>query len=114
MMQAWKYSLPAFLVPFFFSATLVGSNLLIVGANWGGFTEATVTAILALMFLSLGITGFFRSTLHWIERAILIVIACVMVLDPIDLSPMGLLPVTIALIVIARNYFVNRPKPTTV
>lgn len=114
MMQAWKYSLPAFLVPFFFSATLVGSNLLIVGANWGGFTEATVTAILALMFLSLGITGFFRSTLHWIERAILIVIACVMVLDPIDLSPMGLLPLTIALIVVARNYLVNRPKPTTV
>jgi TRAP transporter 4TM/12TM fusion protein len=114
MMQAWKYSLPAFLVPFFFSATLVGSNLLIVGASWGGFTEATVTAILALMFLSIGIVGFFRGAMHWIERAILIVIACMMVLDPIDLSPMGLLPVTIALIVVARNYFVNRPKPTTV
>ena len=114
MMQAWKYSLPAFLVPFFFSATLVGSNLLIIGANWGGFTEATLTAILALMFLSLGIVGFFRGAMHWIERAILIVIACMMVLDPIDLSPMGLLPVTIALIVVARNYFVNRPKPTTV
>ncbi len=114
MMHAWKYSLPAFLVPFFFSATLVGSNLLIVGANWGGFTEATLTAVLALMFLSIGITGFFRGMLNWIERAILIVIACMMVLDPIDLSPMGLLPVTIALLVVARNYFVNRPRSVTV
>jgi TRAP transporter 4TM/12TM fusion protein len=112
MMQAWKYSLPAFLVPFFFAATQVGANLLIVGANWGGFIEATVTATLALFFLALGIIGFFRSALNWIERAILIVIACVMVLDPIDLSPMGLLPVAIALVVVVRNYLANRPKPT--
>ena len=33
MMQAWKYSLPAFLVPFMFAASAVGANLLIVGAN---------------------------------------------------------------------------------
>ncbi len=112
MMQAWKYSLPAFLVPFFFAATTVGANLLIVGANWGGFIEATVTATLALFFLALGIIGFFRGALNWIERAILIVIACLMVLDPIDLSLMGLLPVAIALVVVARNYFVNRPLST--
>ncbi|MCI0475861.1 MAG: TRAP transporter large permease subunit, partial [Anaerolineales bacterium] len=114
MMQAWKYSLPAFLVPFFFAATQVGANLLIVGASWGGFIEATVTATLALFFLALGIIGFFRSALNWIERAILIVIACVMVLDPIDLSLMGLLPVTIALIVVVRNYLANRPIAKTV
>jgi TRAP transporter 4TM/12TM fusion protein len=112
MMQAWKYSLPAFLVPFFFAATKVGANLLIVGANWGGFIEATVTATLALFLLSLGIIGFFRGTMNWIERAILIVIACMMVLDPIDLSIEGLLPVVVALAVVARNFFVNRPTST--
>jgi TRAP-type uncharacterized transport system fused permease subunit len=114
MMQAWKYSLPAFLVPFFFSATLVGANLLIVGATWGGFIEATLTAVLALLFLSIGIIGFFRGGMHRIERAILIVIACVMVLDPIDLSPLGLLPVAIALLVVARNHLANRPITKTV
>lgn len=112
MMQAWKYSLPAFLVPFFFSATLVGANLLIVGANWGGFIEATVTATLALFLLAIGIIGFFRGALNWVERAILIAIACALVVDPIDLSLMGLLPAALALLVIARNYFVNRqPAP---
>ncbi|MEW5720884.1 MAG: TRAP transporter large permease subunit, partial [Chloroflexota bacterium] len=114
MMQAWKYSLPAFLVPFFFAATKVGANLLIVGANWGGFIEATVTATLALFFLALGIIGYFRGALNRIERAILIVIACVMVLDPIDLSVLGLLPVAIALVIATRNYFVKRPTAQTV
>lgn len=113
MMQAWKYSLPAFLVPFFFSATRVGANLLIVNANWGGFIEATITATLALFFLALGIVGFFRGAMHWLERAILIVVACVMVLDPIDLSIAGLVPVTIALSVIVRNFLAHQPNLRT-
>jgi TRAP transporter 4TM/12TM fusion protein len=108
MMHAWKYSLPAFLVPFFFSATKVGSNLLIIGANPVGFIEATLTAVFALMFLSIGIIGFFRGEMPWLVRAILIVIACVMVLDPIDLTVQGLLPVMIALILIGHNYFTHR------
>lgn len=110
MMQAWKYSLPAFLVPFFFSATLTGSNLLIVNATWNGFIEATLTAVLALLFLSIGIIGFFRDEMPWIERAILIALACWMVVDPIDLSAQGLLPVLVALAIVGHNYFVYRRK----
>ncbi len=113
MMQAWKYSLPAFLVPFFFSATKVGANLLIVNANWGGFIEATITATLALFFLALGIVGFFRGAMHWLERAILIVIACVMVLNPVNLSIAGLVPVALALSVIVRNFLTHQPKLRT-
>jgi TRAP transporter 4TM/12TM fusion protein len=110
MMQAWKYSLPAFLVPFFFSATKIGANLLIVGATWAGFIEATLTAVFALMFLSIGIVGFFRGDMPWLARALLIVIACIMVLDPIDLSVQGVLPVLIALVILGHNYFVYRRK----
>ncbi|HPP42834.1 MAG TPA: TRAP transporter fused permease subunit, partial [Syntrophorhabdaceae bacterium] len=40
MMQAWKYSVPAFLVPFQFSSTLLGANLLIIGATIQGFILA--------------------------------------------------------------------------
>ena len=63
MMQAWKYSLPAFLVPFFFSTTPVGYSLLIVGANWPDFILATLTSLCALFFVALGIIGYMRDRL---------------------------------------------------
>jgi TRAP transporter 4TM/12TM fusion protein len=78
MMHAWKYSLPAFLVPFFFSATPVGANLLILDATLWGFGVAAFTSVAALFFLSLGIVGQFRGPLHWAERVALIVSAAVM------------------------------------
>ena len=58
MMQAWKYSLPAFLVPFLFSASPEGANLLIVGATLSGFILATISSTIALFLLSLGIVGY--------------------------------------------------------
>ncbi|PNV77088.1 MAG: C4-dicarboxylate ABC transporter permease, partial [Thermoproteota archaeon] len=51
MMQAWKYALPMFLVPFMFSSNSVASNLLIVGAELEGFLLATLVS-LASLFLS--------------------------------------------------------------
>ena len=111
MMQAWKYSLPAFLVPFLFSATKEGANLLIIGATWPGFILAVVNSGFSLFFLSLGIVAYFRGPLHWIERAILIVTAVVMVVDAIDFTPLGLLPIVIGLAVVVRNWLVNRPSP---
>ncbi len=69
MMQAWKYSLPAFLVPFFFSVTPEGANLLIVDATLPGFLLATLTSVAALFLLSLGIVGHFQSSLNMVERA---------------------------------------------
>lgn len=108
MMQAWKYSLPAFVVPFFFSATLVGANLLIVGATWDGFILATVTATLALFYLATGIIGYFRGGLNVVERAVLILIALSMVLDPIDLSLQGVLPSLVALAILTRNYVTQK------
>ncbi|MCX7840230.1 MAG: hypothetical protein N2559_12385, partial [Anaerolineae bacterium] len=57
--------------------------------------------------------GFFRGDMHWIGRALLVVIACIMVLDPIDLSVQGVLPVLIALAIIGYNYFAYRRKAVT-
>jgi len=108
MMHAWKYSLPAFLVPFLFSAHPSGANLLLVNATLPGFLEAGLNSALALFFLSLGIIGYFRGPLHGIERALLIVPALIMVVDPIDLSVQGMLPVLVALLVLARNVWVYR------
>ena len=108
MMQAWKYSLPAFLVPFFFSVTPAGENLLIVGASLPGFLVATLTSVVALFLLSLGIAGHFRGPLNLAERAVLIVSALVMAVFPIGLSAQGLLPLAIGALVAARNIMAQR------
>ena len=108
MMQAWKYSLPAFLVPFFFSVTPAGENLLIVGASLPGFLVATLTSVVALFLLSLGIAGHFRGPLNIAERAVLIVSALVMAVFPIGLSAQGLLPLAIGALVAARNIMAQR------
>ena len=113
MMQAWKYSLPAFLVPFLFSATKEGANLLIVGATLPGFLMATVNSGFALYFLSLGIVGYYRASLHLVERAGLIAIAIWMVVDQFDLTLIGLLPIVLGAIVVARHYWFNRHVPVT-
>ncbi len=109
MMHAWKYSLPAFLVPFFFSATTEGASLLIVGARPADFILATITAVAALFFLAPGIIGYFRGGLHVVERAVLIVAACIMVVAPINLrSVWNFLPLLVGIAVLARNYFASR------
>ncbi len=59
MMHAWKYSLPAFLVPFMFAASPVGANLLIVQAG-GRVFLALLNSGASLFFLSVGIVGYMR------------------------------------------------------
>jgi TRAP transporter 4TM/12TM fusion protein len=110
MMHAWKYSLPAFLVPFFFAATQVGGNLLIIDANLPDFVVATLTSVAALFFLSVGIVGYFRGTLPLVERALLIAAAVVMALVPISFSVQGLVPLGLGAAIAFRNGWVHRTK----
>jgi TRAP-type uncharacterized transport system fused permease subunit len=108
MMHAWKYSLPAFLVPFFFSATAVGASLLILEATTWNFVIAAFTSVAALFFLALGIVGQFRVSLHWIERALLVASAAVMAVCPVSLSLEGLLPFLCAAGIVFRNLWLSR------
>jgi TRAP transporter 4TM/12TM fusion protein len=108
MMHAWKYSLPAFIVPFFFSTTQVGTSLLIVGGNLPDFIAATLTSTAALFFLSLGIAGYFLSPLSVIERVIVIGAACLMALFPIGLSIQGILPLLVGLVIPLRAVWTAR------
>jgi TRAP transporter 4TM/12TM fusion protein len=102
MMQAWKYSIPAFLVPFLFSASKEGAALLIVGATVGLFILATVNSAIALFFLSTGVVGWLVRPLSVIERALLVVVSCWMVMDPVDPSVSGLAPVLVGSALVAR------------
>jgi TRAP-type uncharacterized transport system fused permease subunit len=105
MMHAWKYSLPAFLVPFFFATTPVGASLLIVEANLQDFLLATLTSTSALLFLSLGIVGYFRGPFLVVERALLTAAASVMAFVPIGFSVQGLLPLAVGLAITWYNIF---------
>ncbi len=104
MMQAWKYSIPAFLVPFLFSASAVGANLLIVGATPGGFVHAAVNSALALFFLSAGVVGYLVGPLRVLERTALVAASCVMVAVPVGPSLLGVLPVAAAAAAVARAF----------
>jgi len=107
-MQAWKYSLPAFLVPFFFSASATGANLLLVGASLGGFILATVSSCASLFFISLGIVGYMWDALHMVDRVLLILAAVVIAVIPIEFSIQGIAPVVIGVLVILRNVVRHR------
>ena len=108
MMQAWKYSLPAFLVPFLFSASTTGTNLLLVGATPIGFVLACATSAAALFFLSVGIVGHLSRGVSVPERALLIAAACVMVVFPLGLSIPGLAALAAGLAVVIRNWIASR------
>jgi TRAP transporter 4TM/12TM fusion protein len=108
MMQAWKYSLPAFLVPFYFSTTKVGYSLLIVGGNWPDFLLATATSVCSLFFVCLGIIGYMRRKIPMVERALLIVTAFAMVIAPIGWSVPGLAPLAAGILMILHHLRVTR------
>jgi len=108
MMQAWKYSLPAFLVPFFFSTTTVGYSLLIVGGNWPDFILAATTSLCSLFFLSLGVIGYLRRKLPIVERALLIIAAFAMVISPIGWSIPGLAPLVAGILMTVHHLRVTR------
>lgn len=108
MMQSWKYSLPAFLVPFLFSATPTGVNLLILGASLSGFLVAILNSIFSLFFLSVGIAGFLRDPLHIVERGLLIAGAIVMVFSPLNFTITGLVPLLVGAFIVVRNILRHR------
>ena len=111
MMQAWKYSLPAFLVPFLFSASQEGAALLMVDTNLGDFLLALVNSCACLFFLSLGIVGYFRARLSLLERGVLIVTACIMTFDPIDVSLLGVAPMLVSRLLVAWHVRRNPQHP---
>ena len=108
MMQAWKYSLPAFLVPFLFSTTKEGASLLIVDATLPDFLMATINSGFTLFFFSLGVVGYFHNRMNWVERGILIAVSIWMVIDQFEFTPIGLLPIVIGMIVVGWHYRKNR------
>ena len=79
MLQAWKYTLPAFLVPVMFCLTADGLGLLALNADggapstvtdWLDILLVTGTSCMALAGLCVGLTGYARGAANRAERVL--------------------------------------------
>ncbi len=89
MLNSWKYCISTFLVPFMFSATPIGFNLLIVESELVPFLWAALNSVLAVLFISAGIVGHIKASLSVIERAVLVAVALLLVIYPVGYSAVG-------------------------
>ena len=105
-LQSWKYTMPAFLVPFMFVLDPSGLGLLLNGsiknladANWGSILLVSLTCALGIAALAAGIQGWLLSKTTKIERWMLIVagIALVYPKPLFDAIGVGLMSAVVAM-----------------
>ena len=105
-LQSWKYTMPAFLVPFMFVLDPSGVGLLLTGsiktlgnADWGSIALVTITAALGIAALAGGVQGSLLERTTWIERLMLIVagLALVYPTTTADIVGLGLFAVVVAI-----------------
>jgi TRAP transporter 4TM/12TM fusion protein len=79
-LQCWKYTAPAFLVPFMFvldpsgqGLLLTGSFKTLAGADWGSIALVTFTAAIGIAALAGGLQGWLFKRTNLAERMMLIV-----------------------------------------
>jgi TRAP transporter 4TM/12TM fusion protein len=116
-LQCWKYTVPAFLVPFMFvldpsglGLLLMGSTKALAGANWWSIAEVTLTAALGVAALAAGFQGWALKRANFIERTMLLVagIALVYPTAAADMLGIGLVIAALAL-----QYFRGEPVPAS-
>jgi TRAP-type uncharacterized transport system fused permease subunit len=114
-MQCWKYTVPAFLVPFMFVLDPSGLGLLLMGstkalaaANWWSIAEVTFTAALGVAALAAGFQGWAFKKTTMIERAMFTVAGFALVYPTVtgDLIGIGLVAAALAM-----QYFRREPLP---
>ncbi len=74
-LQAWKYTMPAFVVPFFFVLDPLGTGLLLklpTGATWAQVSMVIALSFVAIAALAAGLQGYIVRKLNVFERVLLI------------------------------------------
>ena len=111
-MQCWKYTVPAFLVPFMFVLDPSGQGLLLMGstkalgaANWWSIAEVTLTAAVGIAALAAGFQGWAIKKTTSIERVMLVVAGFALVYPSAsaDLVGFGLVIAAMAMQYLRRN-----------
>nr|MBA3297145.1 TRAP transporter large permease subunit [Acidobacteriota bacterium] len=101
MMLTWKYTLPAFLVPFVFTLNPEGMGLLLQ-ADGASIAWATLTAIVAVAALAAGFGGWILRPASMVERVTMAVAGLMLFLADrrFDLAGLGLTAVVLLLHVV--------------
>ena len=102
-LQSWKYTMPAFLVPFMFVLDPSGLGLLLMGsfknlaqAPWGEIAVVSITAMIGIAALAAGVQNWLLGKTTWPERWLLIIAGLALMYPKPFLDYVG-----IALIVVA-------------
>jgi len=90
-LQSWKYTLPAFLVPFAFVLEKDGAGLLLKGSAWA-VLHTSATAVIGIAALAFGVQGWMLRRTTGLERAALIAAGLLLVYPSTvaDLAGVGL------------------------
>ena len=105
-LQCWKYTVPAFLVPFMFVLDPSGLGLLLMGstkalatANWWSIAEVTFTAAVGIIALAAGFQGWALKKTTLFERWMLIVAGVALVYPGVvaDMVGFGLVIATLSI-----------------
>src|SRR5690242_7571281 len=115
-LQCWKYTTPAFLVPFMFVLDPSGTGLLLTGsfktlgqANWGSVALVTITAAVGIVALAAGFQGWLFKKTPLYERLMLLV-AGVLLVYPTGAA--DLIGFVLVVLVLALQWF-RRPAIAT-
>ncbi|HEY6005289.1 MAG TPA: TRAP transporter fused permease subunit [Anaeromyxobacter sp.] len=109
-LQAWKYTLPAFLVPFAFVLDPSGVGLLLKG-NWLDVAHVTLTAALGIAALACGVQGWMLVRAGRIERFLLIAAGLLLVYPTRAADVAGIALVLVAVALQWRKRRVARGAP---
>jgi TRAP transporter 4TM/12TM fusion protein len=115
-LQCWKYTTPAFLVPFMFVLDPSGTGLLLTGsikglasADWGSIALVTFTAAVGIMALAGGFQGWLFRRAPAYQRAMLLVAGVMLVYPSKLLDAVGF---ALVAVVLALQWF-RKSAPAT-
>src|SRR5213592_319370 len=104
-LQCWKYTTPAFLVPFMFVLDPSGTGLLLTGsfktlagADWGSIALVTFTAAVGIVALAGGLQGWLFSRTSLAERIMLVVAGFLLVYPKALFDAVGFVLVVLVLV----------------
>jgi TRAP transporter 4TM/12TM fusion protein len=110
-LQSWKYTLPAFVVPFVFVLSPDGVGLLLKTppeGSWAAVAWIALTALIGIVALACGVQGWLRGKLAVVERVVLILAGLALVYPASWSDIAGLAGIAA---VVASRFIVKRPRP---
>ena len=114
-MQCWKYTVPAFLVPFMFVLDPSGQGLLLMGstkalaaANWRSIAQVTLTAALGIAAIAGGFQGWALRRATLLERCMLVIAGVALVYPGATADVVGF---SLIVAVLAMQWFIRIPTP---